>query len=343
MPKQELGQLEEVPLREVFDDEPNDFTPWLADNLDLLGEILDLNLTLVEIEGEVGSLYVDIVADSEDGLVVIENQLERTNHSHLGQLLSYGAGRGARFLVWVAPEFKEEHRAALDWLNEGMPEDTEFYAVEVRVVRVGDSLPAPEFRAVASPNSWSRQVGSKRANGSTSPWTRETYRKFYQPVIDALREKELTEETRSSGSYYQRFSSEAAREAELEGVEYRISLTTPRDGHSANVYLYMGSADSEFNLKMFDFLDKKKEEIEQGLGEELIWRHARGYRPAVSLTHPVSLFDPPEKLGEVQEWMIEVLPKIKDVFEPRLLETADFLNTEEAEGVEAGATGDDIE
>ena len=339
MATQKLGLLEKVDVRTIWGDETREFTPWLAENLHLLGDVLKLNLTKRETEGEVGSLFVDIVADSDQGLVVIENQLEKSNHSHLGQLLSYGAGRGARFLVWVAPEFKEEHRATLDWLNENLAEDVEFYAVEVRVARIGDSMPAPEFRAVASPNSWSRQVGTKNRDGSADYWTRDNYREFFRPVIDSLHEQELADETGPSGAYFQAFPSEV----DIDGVEYRISLTTPREGHSANVVVYMGAADSDFNLRVFDSLVAQKDEIEHKLGEELVWRRAQGYRPAISLTRPISLLKPPEQHKDVQNWMIGALPRLKEVFDPLLLSVADELETEESERVDDNVVGDDVD
>ncbi|MCY3588780.1 MAG: DUF4268 domain-containing protein [Chloroflexi bacterium] len=338
MPKQKLGEVEDVPLRKVFDDEPNDFTPWLAKNLELLGNVMDLNLAWSETEGRVGALSVDIVAESDLGEVVIENQIERSNHTHLGQLLSYAAGRRAKVLVWVASDFKEEHRAALDWLNDSLPEDTEVWGIEVRVIRIGDSKPAPELRAVAFPNSFSRQSRASTDRG-TSPWTRDDYRDFYQPIFDALREKDFTTERKPSGGYSQGFPTEA----ELEGVEYRISLTTPKVGHSANVYVYLGAADAEYNLKVFGLLEERKDAIQEKLGPGLIWRHARGYRPAISLVRPVSLLDPPEKLGEVQDWMIESLPRLRDAFEPVLLEIGNELQSEEAHGVEDGSLGDDVD
>lgn len=338
MPKQELGEVDDVPLRDVFLDEPNDFTPWLAENLGLLGDVMDLNLTWTETEGRVGALSVDIVAESELGDVVIENQIERTNHTHLGQLLSYAAGRRAKVLVWVAREFKEEHRAAIDWLNDSLPEDTEVWGIEVRVIRIGESKSAPELRAVAFPNDFSRHSRTSIGRG-TSPWTRDDYRDFYRPILDALRANDFPTATRPSGGYSQGFSTKA----DLDGVEYRISLTTPKDGHSANVYLYLGAADSEYNLKLFGLLEERKDDIQKDLGTGLIWRRARGYRPAISLVHPVSLLDPPEKLGEVQNWMAETLPRLKEAFEPVLLEISNELQTEDADGVDVGLLDDDID
>ena len=104
-------------MRAIWSDEARDFTPWLADHLEELGKALHLDMHLVEAEGAIGPFAADIIADGENGLVVIENQLERSDHGHLGQLLTYAAGRDARTLIWIAPELRDEHRAAINWLN----------------------------------------------------------------------------------------------------------------------------------------------------------------------------------------------------------------------------------
>ena len=143
MAMQELGRIEKVELRDIWPDEAHDFTPWLAGNLDLLGEELGLTLELVEEESGVGKYRLDILAKETSGekYVAIENQLKPTDHTHLGQLLTYAAGHDAGYVVWVAPHFRAEHRAAVDWLNRLSPEKVWFYGVEVRAIRIGESNP----------------------------------------------------------------------------------------------------------------------------------------------------------------------------------------------------------
>ncbi len=163
MTAQKLGTLEEVDLREIWPHEANDFTPWLAEHLGLLGDALGMRLKLVQREHTVGQYGLDILAEeAEGGNVVIENQLEWTNHSHLGQLLTYAAGceteEGVQYAVWIARHFTAEHRAALNWLNQLNPGKVWFYGVEVRVVKVGDSLPAVDFHVVAAPKEWWRTI-----------------------------------------------------------------------------------------------------------------------------------------------------------------------------------------
>ena len=156
-----LSRLHRVSVKEVWKHEAEDFTPWLATdhNLRLLGETLGLELELEAMEVGVGNFSADIVAlDTVDGSkVVIENQLQRTDHSHLGQVLTYAAGLHALKVVWIAERFTDEHRAALEWLNENTREDIRFFGLEIEVWRIGDSPPAPKFNIVAQPNDWTKR------------------------------------------------------------------------------------------------------------------------------------------------------------------------------------------
>lgn len=162
-----LGSLRRVPLREVWSSESADFTPWLAqeENLKLLGDTLGLDLALEATEQQVGPFRADIVAkDTTDGsFVLIENQLERTDHSHLGQLLTYAAGLSTVTIVWIAERFTDEHRAALDWLNEVTSQDIGFFGLEIELWRIGNSPAAPKFNIVSQPNEWVKTVSKARS------------------------------------------------------------------------------------------------------------------------------------------------------------------------------------
>ncbi|MGL5363518.1 MAG: DUF4268 domain-containing protein, partial [Bosea sp. (in: a-proteobacteria)] len=171
-----LGRLSQVDVRTVWRHEAADFTPWLAqpESLKLLAETLRLGeLTLQATEKDVGDFSADIVALEEDGThVLIENQLEATDHRHLGQVLTYLAGlEGEATIVWIATRFREEHRAAIDWLNANTNERFDFFGIEIEVLKIGSSAAAPRFNIVAKPNDWSRAVGvaSRRlAEGAVS-------------------------------------------------------------------------------------------------------------------------------------------------------------------------------
>jgi len=156
-----LGRLEEVNLREVWKSEPYDFTPWLAEaeNLQFLADSLELpGLQLVRTEHPVDSFSADIVCKviDTDSFVLIENQLEKTDHVHAGQILTYAAKFDARIIVWIAQRFTEAHRASIDWLNHITDDQYGFFGVEVRAVRIGTSDVAPLFDVVAKPNEWTK-------------------------------------------------------------------------------------------------------------------------------------------------------------------------------------------
>ncbi|MXX94677.1 MAG: hypothetical protein F4039_04470 [Gammaproteobacteria bacterium] len=168
----ELGRLEQVDVRTVWTNEASEFTPWLArqENLKILGETLGLSLETESVEREVGSFRADIVCSdtNTDTTVLIENQLARTDHDHLGKLLTYAAGLQAKTVLWIVTQVRDEHRAALDWLNTITPDDFSFFGVEIELLRIGVSPIAPRFNIVSMPNDWSRSVGIVTGNRATS-------------------------------------------------------------------------------------------------------------------------------------------------------------------------------
>src|SRR5438132_14411087 len=162
-----LGRLKKVDLREVFSSEAGDFTPWLAqeENLSLLGETIGIDLELEAQEKDVGPFRADILCKdtATESWVLVENQLERTDHTHLGQLLTYAAGLQAVTIVWIAPRFTDEHRATLDWLNEITDDRFNFFGLEIELWRIGTSPVAPKFNVVSQPNDWSKTVAAGAA------------------------------------------------------------------------------------------------------------------------------------------------------------------------------------
>lgn len=170
-----FGKLEKVPATSSggFRSEATDFTPWLAANIDVLGQELGLSLQVRQREYQVGRYYLDILAEDAKGrVVIIENQFGQTNHDHLGKLLTYCAGTNAALVVWVAESLTEEHIAALEWLNENTIEGTGFFGVELELLRVDDSRLAPHFRVVVQPNEWAKR---SRPAGSTVEWDWQAY------------------------------------------------------------------------------------------------------------------------------------------------------------------------
>jgi uncharacterized protein DUF4268 len=172
MTKDTLGRLQKVQLRDFWMSEAGDFTPWLAEdgNIALLSDTIGLELEVEAQEKNVGPFRADILCKdvSTDEWVLIENQLERTDHIHLGQLMTYAAGLNAVTIVWIAAKFTEEHRAALDWLNDITDERFKFFGLEVELWCIGDSLAAPKFNMVSTPNEWSRSISSAAKSAQQS-------------------------------------------------------------------------------------------------------------------------------------------------------------------------------
>lgn len=172
----ELGSLESLEVRDIWQDEARHFTPWLAKNLDRLAKTLGFTeLKLVDWEVSVGSFYLDILAETETGdRVAIENQLAWSDHLHLGQCLTYAAGLGASIVIWITPHVRPEHRAAFDWLNEHTDDAVDFFAIEVGAVRIGSSVPAPVFNIVSKPNTWQR-AARQRVKGPEKTQSLDEY------------------------------------------------------------------------------------------------------------------------------------------------------------------------
>lgn len=181
-PDLQLGKLERVTIREVWNDEARNFTPWIAgEGVSLLGDALGRELRIVSCEHKVGRYSLDILATevgSEEGaesdhLIVIENQFGSTNHDHLGKLLTYASGvgddnQGAKTIIWIAEDFHEEHRRALDWLNDVTNSDIRFYGVQIELYRIGESMPAPSLNVIVRPNEVVRARRSISSSASMS-------------------------------------------------------------------------------------------------------------------------------------------------------------------------------
>jgi len=306
-----FGELKYLDLRSIWSNESQNFTPWLAENIQKLGEILGMDLEIIEREAGVGNFSLDLLAkDLGTGHnVVIENQFGSTNHDHLGKLLTYAAGFNASTVIWISEEFREEHRSALEWLNGRTDSDTQFFGVTVEVFRIDDSKPAYRFRSVISPNDWEK---AKRpsAGGQISPRA-EAYRQFFQKLIDELREKHHFTGARvgQPQSWYS-FSS---------GVSGINCAACFAQGEKVRVELYIDQGDAEINKQLFDTLAASRQDIEREFGEPLEWERLDDRRASrIALYRAGSIEDDEDTLTEIRAWMIERLLKIKKVFSPRL-------------------------
>lgn len=155
-----IGKLTEVDVRNLWRHEQYDFSNWLAkeENIQLLDDEIGLTLSDVNKEVFIGSYRCDLVAKDETTgkVVIIENQLEATNHDHLGKIITYAAGLDSKTIVWIVKEAREEHKAAIEWLNNNTSEDIGFFLIELHAYKIGDSLPAPMFKVIEKPNNFTK-------------------------------------------------------------------------------------------------------------------------------------------------------------------------------------------
>lgn len=263
-----LGRLEPIDPRSIWRHEALNFTPWLAQNADRLADALGIELEVEATEHPVGGYSLDIFGKDQtnDVVLIVENQLGESDHGHLGQLLTYAAGTAASTIVWITTRFRDEHRQALTWLNEHSDQDTHFFGVELDVVRIGDSAPAPLFKVVALPNDWQKSVRAATA-GPTSG-KNEIYRLFWAKLLDRIK-SEHPAWTRAVGR-----------------PQNWLWLTSPIRGCGLNPVfgskgkirqeLYIDRSTPEQCRAVFDALNARCQEFEAAYGRQLEWDPLEG-------------------------------------------------------------------
>ena len=311
MPETEEKHVE---VRTLWPHESLNFTPWLAKNLHLLGKVLDMKLEPVQTEVPVGPYFLDILArEANEGVMVaIENQLEETDLSHLGQMLTYATGCGAHVAIWVATEFTYEHAQALHWLNEWTRDEISFYGVKVELVKKANDSPLePRFRKVVYPGGWNKDI--TLPSGEMPPDKRKYY-DFFQPLTAELIRDGFADQSVHYFDHTGRFLPSWFDK----DTGYAVSFWK----NGAWVSLHVRTWDSiKRNNRIFDELQTAKPEIEESLDAEWVWHR---FEPnsffTINIRRDGSIDDPPEKLEETRAWMLDLLPKLKEVFGPRLAE-----------------------
>lgn len=261
-----LSRLTPLLPREVWPNEAHHFTPWLLENADVLGDLLGMDLVLEVAEHPVGGFSLDLIGKDESTgeVVIVENQLETSDHTHLGQLLTYAAGTDPTTIVWVASAFRPEHRAALDWLNARTDEDTRFFGVQLGVVRIGDSEPAPSFNLVAEPNDWEKTVRAATTQSGVRSERGELYRSFWSEWLERIRKD------RPAWSRATRPPAESwfVTPAGVTGATYYTSWT--RRGLSSE--LVFEASDPAVNTARFMALRARRADLEAAYGSALDWQ-----------------------------------------------------------------------
>lgn len=306
MATMKLGRLEEVDVRKLWSHEQYDFSNWLAkeENIELLNEVLGLTLVDIEKEVYVGSYRCDLVANDETSgqKIIIENQLEPSNHDHLGKIVTYASGLDAKVIVWIVKEAREEHRSAIEWLNNNTNKDINFFLIEIHAYRIGDSLYAPKFEIVEKPNDFIKtgkvQAGSGDLNKSQSErlvfWTR-----FNEIIVE--RGKPFNVRKASTDHWY---------DVAIGTSAAHIGITLVNKENCVGIELYISDDKS-----IFDSLYSQKEQIEQELGLILDWQRLDGKKASRILYRIPGLnFDDHSNYDELMNNTIDKVVAFSKVF-----------------------------
>jgi len=319
--KSNLGRLVKVALSEAWVNEARDFTPWLAqkENLTLLGETINLELELEVQEKNIGPFRADILCkDTLTGnWVLIENQIARTDHTHFGQIITYAAGLKAVTIVWIAEHFTDEHRAALDWLNEMTLERINFFGLEIELWKIGDSPLAPKFNIISQPNDWIRIVTDIAAISEAGSLTKtqKMYMDFWAELNLNMESNKTT--IRPQKPYPQNWMNYPIGRT---GFVLAVSISTQKNLISAGLYLMGDQA-----INHFEQLKSFKEEIKKEVGDNLDWiEKPENKTRAIDLTLNNIEFTNKDKWKTYFVWVDQKLNLLDKVFRNRIKYLADI-------------------
>lgn len=303
-----IEKLERVPLHDVWKGEASDFTPWLEENIDALNEILDLNLSSADREQAAGAFSVDLVAEDESGNpVIIENQLEKSDHNHLGKLITYLTSIGAKTAIWIVSDPRPEHVKAIAWLNESSGAD--FYLLKVEAVRIGESPAAPLLTLITGPSEESRQVGETKKELAERYHIR---RRFWTELLSRARGKTKLFSAISPGK-----ENWIGTGAGMYGLGFNFGVRQ----HDAQVELYIdrGKGAEAENERLFNQLGYSQKDIERDFGESLSFARLEGRRASrIAKRLENGGYRDEERWPEIQEAMIDAMIRLEKALKPRI-------------------------
>lgn len=300
-----LGKIEKInDLRTIWKHEARDFSKWLSqeENLELLSEAVGIDIVLEENESAVGSFSVDIFA-SEEGTgrkIIIENQLEDTNHDHLGKIITYASGKGAEVIIWIVKRARDEHKQAIEWLNQHTDENVGFFLIEIELWKINDSLPAPMFKVAERPNDWTKTI--KSAQGLSE--TKILQLNFWQAFSEyAFKKPEFA-------SYFSKRKAQPQHwySLSLGKTSYSLSFFTNTQNNTIGVEFYISG-----NKEVYYHLLSQKALIEQDLNMSLEWKEAS--KDCAIRTRIKGDIKKSEHLwNQYFDWMCETGIKFKETF-----------------------------
>lgn len=305
-----LGKLKEIKdLRKVWPHEALDFTPWLAeeDNLMLLSDAVGLEITVDETESSVGDFNVDIYATETgtDRKIIIENQLEDTNHDHLGKLITYASGKAADIVIWVVKRTREEHRAAIEWLNNHTDENIAFFLLEVKLFQIGDSDIAVKFEVIEKPNDWAKEIKRQTSSSPTLQARYDYWIAFNDYAFNNVTFAKAFNRRKASTDHWMSLS--------VGSSACHIDLSQVRKDNNITVEWYI-TDDKELYQKFYFH----KADIESDMGMTLDWRELPDKKASRILVIHEADFDNKDKWSEQFDWAMNTAMKMRNAFKKYL-------------------------
>lgn len=301
-----IGRLQRVPLREVWKHEALDFTKWLQNNPDVLSDAIGINLSNIEREKAAGDFNVDLVGEDVSGNpVIIENQLEKSNHDHLGKLLTYLAAIEAKTAIWIVSDPRPEHVKAVAWLNDSS--SASFFLLKVEAVKIGESEPAPMLTLIVGPSAESKTVEHTKKEMIERHINRK---RFWTELVEKLKARKISlHASRSPGiaNYHNISTGKSGL-----GLSYLIRM------NDAEVHLYIDKNNSEEDTaKAYEYFEQHKAEIEQVFGESLLWEPLPDRRASrITKRLDVGGLKDEDKWDEIQDALIDTMTRFEKVLRP---------------------------
>lgn len=301
-----IGKLEEVDIRELWKHEQYDFSEWLSkkENIENLNEILGLTLVDISKETYVGSYRCDLFAkDETTGIkVIIENQLEISNHDHLGKIITYASGLDAKVIVWIVKEAREEHRSAIEWLNNNTNSNINFFLIEIHAYKIGNSDNAPMFQVIEQPNDFiknNKSINSNDTMNKSQSQRLEFWNQFNNVLVE--RGKPFNVRKATTDHWYN---------VAIGTSDVHIDITLVNKDSVIGVELYITD-----NKEFFDKLYQRKDEIENDLGFKLDWRRLNNSKASRIVTFIKGLnFDDHSNYNELINKTIDLAVLMRDTF-----------------------------
>jgi hypothetical protein len=299
-----LGRIKQIDLRDVWKNEQADFTPWLAqeENIKGLSDALNLEIKVLKTEAEIGDFNLDIQAEDSlnNNKIIIENQLEITNHDHLGKLITYASNTDARIVIWVVRDYRDEHKQAIDWLNENMNEDINFFLVKVELLKINDSVPAPRFDVISSPNDWAKTI-KKISNDTSLTDTKMKQFEFWSEFKKYLEAKSKLRPRKASPQHWYNLS--------YGNSNAHITLTINSKQNLIGCEIYIPESKDYFKQLL-----SNRKAIEEELGEELIWMELPDKKASRILITKSFNFEEEANWKEAFEWLKNEAEKFYHTF-----------------------------